>query len=246
VIGAIDPNPRHAGRGTEVLARAGVIATTGVLGDECSALNEDYNKWITTGRPFVIGKCGMSLDGRLTAPPAGGRWLTSAASRKHARQLRSQVDAIIVGAQTVRADDARLTVRGAQSAKQPWRIVLSRSGALPRHARIFTDGFAARTMVYPETRFDVLLAELGKREITSVLIEGGGDILGQALEQRVIDKLQLYLAPLFTGGPTVAFASTGAGSTAEAPRLERISYERIGQDLCVTGYPAYPLFSNNS
>src|SRR5450432_573506 len=97
VIGATDPNPKHAGRGIEILKEAGLEVRDGVLADECSALNEAYNKWITTGHPFVIAKCGMSLDGRLSPPPDETRWITSAASRRHAHQLRAQVDAILIG-----------------------------------------------------------------------------------------------------------------------------------------------------
>ena len=239
VIGALDPNPRHSGRGIDLLTKAGLRVRPGVLAEECCRLNESFNKWIQTGRPFVIAKCGMSLDGRLTASPSEGRWLTSAASRRHAHRLRAQVDAILVGAETIRADNPRLTVRGRGGAKQPWRIVLSRSGSLPSRARIFTDRLAARTMVYGQIQLEVLLRELGAKEITSVLIEGGGEILGQALDQRLIDKVQLYVAPIFTGGPIVAFAGAGANSSGEAPRLNRVRYERIGQDISVSGYPVY-------
>lgn len=239
VIGALDPNPRHCGRGIDLLTKAGLHVRTGMLAGECSELNESFNKWIQTGRPFVIAKCGMSLDGRLTASPSEGRWLTSAASRRHAHRLRAQVDAILVGAETIRADDPRLTVRGLREAKQPWRIVLSRSGSLPSRARILTDRFATRTMVYGKVELEVLLRELGAKEITSVLIEGGGEILGQALDQHLIDKIQLYVAPIFTGGPIVAFAGTGAKSSGKAARMERIRYEKIGQDIFVSGYPTY-------
>jgi diaminohydroxyphosphoribosylaminopyrimidine deaminase/5-amino-6-(5-phosphoribosylamino)uracil reductase len=239
VIGALDPNPRHSGRGIGLLTKAGLEVRTGVLAAECSELNEAFNKWIQSGRPFVIAKCGMSLDGRLTAPPAEGRWLTSAASRRHAHRLRAQVDAILVGANTIRSDNPRLTVRGIRGARQPWRVVLSRSGSLPTTARIFSDRSAKRTLVFREIDVDVLLRELGAKEITSVLIEGGGVMLGQALDQHLIDKVQLYVAPILTGGPIVGFAGAGANSTKEAPRLDRIGFEKIGQDICVTGYPAY-------
>ena len=239
VVGAIDPNPQHAGRGIDHLKKAGLQLRTGVLAAECSELNEAFGKWIQTRRPFVIAKCGMSLDGRLTAPPSSGRWLTSAASRRHAQRLRAQVDAILVGAETIRADDPRLTARDTRGARQPWRVVLSRSGSLPAKARIFTDRFAYRTMVFREMELDGLLRELGSKEITSLLIEGGGEILGQALDQHLIDKVQLYVAPILTGGPIVAFAGAGVSSTAQAPRLDRVRYEKIGQDICLTGYPAY-------
>jgi diaminohydroxyphosphoribosylaminopyrimidine deaminase/5-amino-6-(5-phosphoribosylamino)uracil reductase len=239
VVGATDPNPQHAGRGIEILKSAGLDVRSGVLADECSALNEAYNKWITTRRPFVIAKCGMSLDGRLAAPPGEKRWITSAASRRHAHRLRAQVDAILIGAETLRADNPRLTVRGVRGAKQPWRIVVSRSGALPREARLFTDRFADRTIVGNAGSLDSVLRDAGEKEITSVLIEGGGKILGQALDQHLVDKVQLYLGPVLIGGPIVAFAGLGVGRTGEAPRLDRVRYERIGEDVCITGYTAY-------
>jgi diaminohydroxyphosphoribosylaminopyrimidine deaminase/5-amino-6-(5-phosphoribosylamino)uracil reductase len=237
VIGAADPNPQHAGRGIEILKQAGLNVRSGVLANECSALNEAYNKWITTRRPFVIAKCGMSLDGRLSPPPGEPRWITSAASRRHAHKLRAQVDAILIGAGTLRADNPRLTVRGLRGVKQPWRVVLSRSGSLPRQAHVFSDRFAERTIVSTESDLDLVLRDLGEKEITSVLIEGGGEILGQALDQRLVDKVQLYLGPSFTGGPVFAFAGRGANATGDAPRLDGISFEQIGQDVCVTGYP---------
>ncbi len=126
-----------------------------------------------------------------------------------------------------------------RGAKQPWRVVLTRSGSLPKQARLFTDRFAARTIIYRNKNLDVVLRELGEKEITSVLVEGGGEILGQALDQRLVDKVQLYLGRVFTGGPVVAFPGVGAASTDQAPRLDRVRYEQIGQDVCVIGYPVH-------
>lgn len=239
VVGALDANPKHNGRGIERLRDAGIDIRVGVLADDCHELNESYNKWIQTGIPFAVAKCGMSLDGRLTAPPSEDQWLTSPASRQHAHRLRAQVDAIVVGAGTIRSDNPRLTVRGQPGAKQPWRIVLSRSGKLPPKAQVLTDRFAAKTRVYGQIQLDALLRDLGVREITSVLIEGGGEILSQALDQQLIDKVQIYIAPILTGGPTIAFAGTGTASTAAAPRLGRVRYQKIGADLCVIGYPEF-------
>lgn len=239
VVGAVDPNPRHAGRGIALLKDAGVTVRTGVLADECIALNHAFNKWITTGRPLVIAKCGMSLDGRLTTPSGEDRWITSPASRRHANLLRAAVDAILVGAETVRADNPRLTVRALRGARQPLRVVLSRSGRLPKNAEIFTDRFADRTVVFENRKLEDVLAELGRREVTSVLIEGGGDVLGQALDARLIDDVQIYLGPVFTGGPVVAFPGRGAASTIEGLRLRDVRYERIGSDVFVTGKATY-------
>jgi diaminohydroxyphosphoribosylaminopyrimidine deaminase / 5-amino-6-(5-phosphoribosylamino)uracil reductase len=237
VIGTIDPNPRHSGRAIEQLRRSDVRVQVGVLANDCAEINEAFNKWIQTGSPFVIAKCGMSLDGRLTRPPNEPRWLTNAASRRHARRLRAQVDAVLIGAETLRQDDPRLTVRNGKNTKQPWRIVLSRSRKLPRDARLFTDRFAARTLVYAAQPIRQVLEDLGRRQIISVLVEGGGEILGQALEARVIDKVQIYLAPMITGGPVLAFPDKGAALTAEALPLIKMTFEKFGADVCITGYP---------
>jgi len=237
VIGTIDPNPRHSGRAIEQLRRSDVRVQVGVLANECAELNEAFNKWIQTGIPFVIAKCGMSLDGRLTRPPNEPQWLTNAASRRHARRLRAQVDAVLIGAETLRRDNPRLTARNGKNMKQPLRIVLSRSRKLPSDARLFTDRFAPRTLVYAAQPIRKVLEDLGRRQITSVLVEGGGEVLGQALEARLIDKVQIYLAPMITGGPVLAFPDKGAALTAEALRLMKMTYEKFGADVCITGYP---------
>ena len=239
VVGAIDVNPRHSGKGIVQLRNAGLRVRHGVLADECTQINETFNKWIVTGRPFVIAKCGMSLDGRLTRPAGESHWITGHSARRHAHQLRATVDAILVGAQTVRADNPRLTVRGVPSARQPQRVVLCRSGNLPQNAYLFSDRHAPRTLIYSRKSLGAVLKNLGEREVTSVLIEGGGEVLGQALDARVIDKVQLYLGPILTAGPVIAFRGHGAKTPASALRLQRVSYEQVGQSLCITGYPEF-------
>ena len=239
VIGATDPNPQHRGRGIEILCEAGIDVRTGVLAEECAVLNEAFNKWIATGIPFVIAKCGMSLDGRLTRPKKESRWLTSVTARRHAQKLRAQTDAILVGADTVRIDNPRLTVRGASHSRQPTRVVITRSGKIPHGAHVFTDRFAENTCVYRNETVPAILADLGTKNITSLMIEGGGRVLGQALDERLIDKVQIYVAPVLTGGPIVAFGGQGALRTPDGAHLERVRFEKIGPDICVTGYPKY-------
>ncbi len=244
VIGAVDVNPKHSGRGIGLLQRAGITVRSGVLANECSAINEPFNKWIRTGNPFVIAKCGMTLDGRLTRLPNEGRWITGAASRRHANHFRSQVDAILIGAETVRADNPRLTTRGGIGARQPWRVILSRSGRLPPNAHVFTDRFANRTLVVRKKSLAAVLRELGQKEITSVLIEGGGDVLSQALDARLIDKVHIYAAPLFSGGPVIAFGGKGFPSSAKAMQLRDVRYEKIGGDIFISGEATYLLANN--
>ena len=237
VVGAIDVNPRHSGKGIARLRDAGVRLREGILAEECALLNEAFNKWIVARRPFVIAKCGMSLDGRLTRPLGEPRWITSPPARRHAHQLRAGMDVILVGAETVRADNPRLTVRGVRSARQPWRVVLSRSGKLPRRAHLFSDRRASRTLIYRRKSLAAVLKNLGERGVTSVLIEGGGNVLGQALDKRLIDKVQLYLGPILTGGPVIALPGRGAEKAANALRLQGVSYRQIGESVCITAYP---------
>jgi diaminohydroxyphosphoribosylaminopyrimidine deaminase/5-amino-6-(5-phosphoribosylamino)uracil reductase len=237
VVGSIDPNPRHSGKGIVRLRKAAAEVRAGVLAHECARLNEAFNKWIVTGRPFVIAKCGMSLDGRLTRPAGESRSITDRIARRDVHDLRARVDAVLVGAETVRVDNPRLTARGVRGARQPWRVVLTRSGSLPASAHLFSDQLAARTLIYRDKSLSAVLKNLGKQGVTSVLIEGGGEVLGQALDARLIDKVQIYLGPILTGGPVIAFPGRGAAKAWNALCLRRVSYRQIGQSLCVTGYP---------
>src|SRR5213595_1366273 len=132
VVGAVDPNPKHSGRAIGFLRSAGIRVDIGVFEEACARLNEAFNKWIVTGTPFVTAKCGMSLDGHLTRPCGESPWLTSQSSRRHAHKLRAIVDAIIVGAQTIRRDNPRLTVREGSPSTQPWRVILTKSGRISK------------------------------------------------------------------------------------------------------------------
>src|SRR5262249_54362515 len=133
----------------------------------------------------------------------------------------------------------RLTVRIGSRTRQPARVVISRSGKLPRTAHLFTDRFAKNTHIYRDETLATILADIGAKNTTSVMIEGGGIVLGQALDERLIDKVQIYIAPILTAGPVPSFAGKGVARTNEAARLERVTFEKIGTDLCVSGYPKY-------
>ena len=231
VVGATDPNPRHAGRAFAILEKAGVRVTHGVLAAECTVLNAAFNKWITTGLPLVIAKAGLSLDGRLARPHGEGQWLTSAASRMDAMKLRASVDAILVGAGTVLADNPRLTLRGVRG-RQPLRVVLAGRRPLPPGAHLFCDEHRGRTVVYRGKTLRQVLRDLARRGCTSVMIEGGGSLLGAAFDARLVDRVRFYFAPLLCGGPAV-IGATGAGDPATGLRLENVVHRRIGPDLCV-------------
>lgn len=241
VIGTLDPNPAHAGRAVGLLREAGVEVRVGVLEEECRRLNLPFNKWIVTRMPWVIAKAGFSLDGRITRAPDAPRWITGEASRADTHRMRAEVDAILVGGETVRTDNPRLTVRGVKGeTRQPWRVVVSRSGNLPPEAALFTDEHRDRTLVFTGQTLRETLEELGRREVTSVLIEGGMRVLGEAFDERLVDQVCFYVAPLLSGGPKLVTGGVGVGSSAEAPRIVNPRYERFDDDLRMTGEVEYP------
>jgi diaminohydroxyphosphoribosylaminopyrimidine deaminase/5-amino-6-(5-phosphoribosylamino)uracil reductase len=234
VAGAVDPNPKHAGRGLKRLRKAGIEVVSGVLGEEAAGLNRAFNQWIVTGMPLVIAKCALSVDGRITRRPGEGQWLTGERSRADAHRVRAHVDAILIGAGTLRADNPRLTVRGVRGARQPWRVVVTRGGRLPRAAHLFTDEHRARTLVYKDRPLAEVLWDLGARGVTSVLIEGGAQVLGEAFEQRLVDCVRFYIAPLLLGGPKLAVAGGDSAAT-----IDNQKHRRIGNDILLTGDVRY-------
>jgi diaminohydroxyphosphoribosylaminopyrimidine deaminase/5-amino-6-(5-phosphoribosylamino)uracil reductase len=236
VIGAIDPNPRHAGRGLDQLLGAGIAVTTGILEEESVLLNVGFNKWITTGTPWVIAKVAQSLDGRITRPVGEPQWLSNNRSGRLVQSLRATVDAILVGAETVRRDNPQLTVRTRAREAQPWRIVMTRSGNLPGNAILFTDEHRDRTLVYQGIDWLDMLKALGAKGVTRLLVEGGGDVLGQLHDLRLLDELWCFVTPMLTGGNKPSIAGSGVERMADASTLHRIRYKRLGDDVLVTGY----------
>jgi diaminohydroxyphosphoribosylaminopyrimidine deaminase/5-amino-6-(5-phosphoribosylamino)uracil reductase len=246
VMGTIDPNPKHCGRALELLRQAGIKTKTNVLAAECEALNPEFNHAMRTGLPWVVAKCGMSLDGRLTRPPGEGQWITSPAARRDAMKLRAGVDAILVGAATVRADDPSLTLRGIKG-EQPWRIVWAPRGGVPRRAKIFTDAHRGRTIVLRQRTLGATLRALAKRGIHSVLVEGGGHTLGALFHEALADEAVFYVAPLLAGGIIPSVAGPDAMHREEKSKsgvpplpisLRNTTYARLGNCIRVQGKAA--------
>ena len=233
VYGATDPNRKHFGRAMAILSRAGIEVQAGVLAGPCAALNTEWNTWISTGMPYVIAKAAMTLDGRINSPPES-RWITSEASRNDAMKLRGRVQAILVGGETVRVDDPQLTVRGIPARSQPLRVVWTRSGQLPATAKIFTDEYRNRTIVLKEMSLRSALRALGSREIASVLIEGGGRVLGEAFDASLVDEVCFYLAPLLVGGAIPVTGGRGVRDNEHALRLNSPVFQRIGSEVRLT------------
>ncbi|MEI6376804.1 MAG: bifunctional diaminohydroxyphosphoribosylaminopyrimidine deaminase/5-amino-6-(5-phosphoribosylamino)uracil reductase RibD [bacterium] len=232
VYGTRDPDKRHLGRATKILRKAGIEVTEGILSEECAALNAHWNHRNVTGLPWVIAKAGMSLDGRIDSPPHR-RWITSAASRKAAMHLRASVEAILVGGGTLRTDDPALTIRGIKLAKnhpQPWRVVWSRSGKLPKKSKLLTDAHRDHTIVLSGMSLQAALKELGRRGISSILIEGGGHTLGEAFRRELVDEVRFFIAPVIQGGNVPAVS----GDISPA-HLTEVSYTKIGSDVMISG-----------
>ncbi len=238
VYGASDPNPAHQGRADELLRAGGIAVSAGVLAADCDDLIRPFRKWITTRRPYIIAKAGQTLDGRITRPFGEPQWITSEAARAHGRRLRTRVDAILVGAETVRRDNPRLTLReGSQPEKaQPWRVILSRGSKLPQGSHVFTDEFKERTIVLNSMDFAEVAEELARREITSVLVEGGGRVLGQAFAARSVDEAHWYLAPRFCGGGR---PSLDGPLLEPSVTMEKVAITPLGDNVLISGYPVW-------
>ncbi len=259
VVAVRDPNPKHNGRGLKALRGAGIRVEAGLLAEEAAGMNEGFNKWITTGTPLVIAKAGMSLDGKIATRTGDSKWITGEAARREGHRLRAQVDAIVVGTNTVIRDDPELTVRHGVRGQQPWRVVVDARGRVSRRAKVFRDGQRRRTLVLTTSlapvawrrnllrmgvdaivlpqrdgRVDLraALKALGRRDITTVLVEGGGELLGSLFDARLVDRVALFYAPIVIGGrgAVAVVAGEGAVTVGKAVRLRDCRWRRVGKD----------------
>jgi diaminohydroxyphosphoribosylaminopyrimidine deaminase/5-amino-6-(5-phosphoribosylamino)uracil reductase len=227
VVAVEDPDPQVAGRGVDALRAAGIDVTVGPAAADVGEQLAPYLKHRTTGLPWVILKMAASLDARTAAPDGSSRWITGEAARRDVHRLRARSDAVLVGAGTVRADDPALTVRleGEVTGRQPLRVVL---GTAPPAAKVHP----ALELSGPLA--DVL-AELGRRGVLQLLVEGGATVAHDFHAAGLVDRYVLYLAPLLFGGDDgqPLFAGPGAGTIADVWRGKLVSVERLGEDLRV-------------
>lgn len=236
VVGCRDPNPVVDGRGIARLRRAGVRIDVGVLEAESREAIRSYATWIREGRPLVTLKAAVTLDGFI----ADGRprvrrapmWITGPMARREAHLLRAEHDAVLVGAGTVRADDPRLTVRLADGRRRPTplRVVMAGRGRLPRNSHVF-DGSAPTLVVRGRASIARTLAALAKRDVQSVLVEGGARIHGAFIAAGLVDRVVLFMAPRLAGGGVPMATGLGAGKPLQ---LSPLVTRRLGPDLLVT------------
>ncbi|MCL6635390.1 MAG: bifunctional diaminohydroxyphosphoribosylaminopyrimidine deaminase/5-amino-6-(5-phosphoribosylamino)uracil reductase RibD, partial [Peptococcaceae bacterium] len=227
VVAMTDPNPKVAGGGIKRLREAGIEVTLGVLEEEARELNEVFIKYITTGRPFVVAKAAMSLDGKIATRSGRSKWITGPEARAYGHQLRDWYDAIMVGIGTVLADDPSLTARlPGGKGRDPVRVILDSRARIPLNAGVLTRRSGAPTIIAataaapqaklaalrragarvlvvndgPRVDLAGLMKLLAEQEITSVLIEGGSGVHGSALAAGIVDKVAWFIAPRIIGG----------------------------------------------
>jgi diaminohydroxyphosphoribosylaminopyrimidine deaminase / 5-amino-6-(5-phosphoribosylamino)uracil reductase len=263
VVGATDPNPRHAGRGFALLRKAGIAVTCDVLAQECSRINEPFNHWIVHQTPFVTVKAAMTLDGKIATASGESKWITGPQARAAGMELRREADAILVGVNTVLADDPSLTLRPTRPGISPRRrIVLDACARTPLHSKLVSDQYAAATTVIisraaPQSRvarlsrrvnvltapardgrIDLrwLLRKLGAEQVTRLLVEGGGEVNASFLLQHLAHRIAFFYAPKILGGREArkAVAGDGARNLREALTLRDIEWRKLGADWLLT------------
>jgi diaminohydroxyphosphoribosylaminopyrimidine deaminase/5-amino-6-(5-phosphoribosylamino)uracil reductase len=239
IYGAGDVDQRNAGVAGRVLSRKNIRVVKGILREECEKLNEDYRHWTTKKEPWVILKLAMTMDGYLVVP--GRRWVTGEPARAEVHKLRAGCDAILVGAETLRRDNPKLTVRKTLrhsaecrnvGGEQPWRVVVTRSGKLPKGANLFRDRNKERTLVYRGKKWSEVLKDLHRKGVSRLLVEGGAEVAGGLIKAGKVNEVVIYLAPIMVG-------ERGKG----LPKIDgwadwgwcEVVSSCAGEDLCLRG-----------
>ena len=262
VIAMTDPNPLVAGKGIEILKSAGIEVEVGILEDDARRLNEVFLKYITKKIPFVTAKFACTLDGKISTVTGESQWISCEESRNFVHRLRDVNDGILVGVGTILADNPSLTTR-IDNGKNPVRIVVDSLARTPINSKFLNDGAAKNIIAVTENApadkisalqnlgaeiifcgnsqqvdLKILMAELARREITSVLLEGGGTLNFSMFRAGLIDKVFAFVAPKIIGGKNALTPVEGAGveKLSDAVQLENLTAEKIGTDILICGY----------
>ena len=258
-----DPNPHVSGQGIEELRQAGITVDVGLMAQEAGRLNEIYFKYIRTGLPFVSLKIAQTIDGKIAARDGSSRWISGEESRRFAHSLRSAHDAVLVGVNTVIADDPELTVRFAEG-KNPIRIVLDSSLRTPLESKVFNIKDHVRTIVttsdeadslklaglrnkdvevwilptsaHKKVNLEALLKKSAAEGITSILVEGGSEVVTAFVGSRLADKIYICIAPTVLGSGYSSIQDLGIESLREAFSIRDTEVRLLGDDVLVTGY----------
>ena len=263
VVGSGDPNPRVAGGGIRILREHGIEVVEGVLKEECDAVNEIFFHYIQTGRPYVVMKYAMTIDGKIAAYTGLSKWVTGEEARAHVQKLRHELSAIMVGVGTVLADDPMLNCR-IPGLTSPVRIICDTHLRTPLDSKVVQTASEIPTIIatccederavlqYTEKGCRVLnvaksgdlhldlqdlVRKIGAEGIDSILLEGGGTLNWSALESGIVNRVMAYVAPKLFGGSSAKTPVEGRGipDPQEAVRLRDISVSRLGEDLLIEG-----------
>jgi diaminohydroxyphosphoribosylaminopyrimidine deaminase/5-amino-6-(5-phosphoribosylamino)uracil reductase len=273
-----DPDPRVNGRGISRLAEAGILVDEGLLGGEAARLNETYLRWRSTGRPFLTLKMALSLDGRMATGTGDSRWISGESSRRRVHRMRAESDAVMIGIGTLLADDPLLTARCAEDpgCRQPLRVVVDGHLRTPTGSRMLAEPGGGKVVIFAREDAEparaarleeagaevillpgsgggvdlaALLALLGARDVTSLLVEGGPRLHSALLGGGLADRATVFVAPVFIGGPLSPgpFDAGGVPRVADALRLADVEVERFDDDVMVTGrLPCQPTWSGHT
>jgi diaminohydroxyphosphoribosylaminopyrimidine deaminase/5-amino-6-(5-phosphoribosylamino)uracil reductase len=269
VMAMNDSNPLVKGRGAAALRRAGLSVTVGVARHEAEELNKAYSHWITTTRPYVTLKAGMTLDGKIATASGDAKWITGKRSRQDAHRLRGQMDAVLIGVGTVLFDDPALTARiglhlKTMASRQPLRVIVDSTLRIPMKAQVLSRQEITKTVVATtdlavasrkrallergievltlpsvggKVSLPALMRELGKRGVTSLLLEGGGELNAAMLKANLVQHVCLYIAPVLLGGDDAKGVIGGKSPARFASRLilHNVTTRSVGGDFVVEG-----------
>jgi len=268
VVAVQDPHPNVTGKGVQMLAEAGIDVTVGECQEEAHELNAAYFSHVERGRPLVTAKWAMTFDGKIATRTGDARWISSEASRREVHYDRGCTGALIVGTGTVERDDPMLTARG-DVGRQPLRVVIDRdlrigmdrelgktAGEFPVFIYCAEDADEQKQRMLEDAgvylillprregrlRWMEILRDLGEREVTSVIIEGGGGLFATAFQERAIDRLKIYLAPKIFGGETATTPVEGPGvpDVQRAITFDHVRTRTVGPDVVIEGNAVYP------
>jgi diaminohydroxyphosphoribosylaminopyrimidine deaminase/5-amino-6-(5-phosphoribosylamino)uracil reductase len=265
IIATLDPNPVVSGSGVKILEQAGLEVIIGVQEETSRKMNEVFNKYIVENKPFVTLKAGITLDGKIATSSSNSKWITSEEARYDVHLLRNEHMAILVGVNTVVADNPELTTR-IPNGRNPIRVILDSTLKIPLTSKVITDK-QADTWIFTSENYDQekkitlenigisvfhtsgleqvnpteVVQILGEKGISSLLIEGGGTINASFLENKLIDKAVIYIAPKLIGGKQAPTFLEGSGidMMSDAVELRDADIVKIGKDFKFVGYPSY-------
>jgi diaminohydroxyphosphoribosylaminopyrimidine deaminase / 5-amino-6-(5-phosphoribosylamino)uracil reductase len=264
IADSMDLNPLVSGKGIEILKQSGIQVDTGIMQQEAAALNEAFKHYIVTGRPFVTLKTASTLDGKISSYNGHSEWITGREAREQVHNLRHRNDAILVGIGTVLADNPSLTTRLPQGeGNHPIRVILDSTLKIPYTSKLLKDK-KTPIIIFATSKADIekkkeleamgveviltsgdrinlheVLDILGKRQITSILVEGGSEVNGSFLEENLINKVITYISPKILGGKSgiTSFGGLGYENMGKALKLKNVKVSMVGEDIKIVGTP---------